>query len=95
MTTMREKCARAIYDATDPTSDDPIAVTLHMSDHVGGVTIEEQREEVMQICRAAADAVLSTLLEPDEGMVEASARYFPEGFPTAWWRDVLFAAGKP
>lgn len=62
-----EKVARAIYDATDPLSGDPVAVVIHMSDllHWEGVAsgqmmpdIERQKLAIMEVCRAAATAAI-------------------------------------
>ncbi len=55
-----ERVARAIYDAIDPNSGDPIAVTIHCTEHIPSHgTIKEQLEQVMDTCRSADRAAIS------------------------------------
>lgn len=77
---MIERVAKAIYDATDPLSGDPIATLIHVSDHLfwDGVDpekemtdLERQLEGVRIVCRTAATAALKALREPTPAMVEA------------------------
>lgn len=59
----REKVARAIYDAIDPNSGDSIATTIHLTEHIPPHgTVAEQLEQVMNTCRAAADAAIAAML---------------------------------
>lgn len=94
--TMAETIARAIYDATDPTRDDPIGVTLHNSEFVEAETLPEQLEQVMSICRAAALAALKAMREPTEAMTEAASARHRWGFGQAdarlAWEDMVDAA---
>jgi len=85
---MIERVAKAIYDATDPLSGDPIATLVHVSDHLfwDGVDpekemtdLERQLEGVRIVCRAAAIAALKALREPTSEMVEAGADAWTEG----------------
>lgn len=57
-----DRGARAIYDAIDPTSGDPIANTLHMSEYIdGSVPLLQQLEQVMEICRSASRAFITAM----------------------------------
>jgi len=68
---MIERIAKAISDAIDPTSGDPIGVTFHHSEFVEGETIQEQLEQVKSICLAAARAAIEAMRNPTAEMVEA------------------------
>jgi len=66
--TPSDVAAKAIYDAIDPLSGDPIATVIHMSDHLfwddrlpGATDIERQLAAVRLICRIAACVVLETV----------------------------------
>lgn len=59
-----DRAAKAIYDAEDPLSGDPIGVVIHLSDHLflddrlpGETGIEKQLAAVRVICRVAARAL--------------------------------------
>lgn len=65
-----ERVSKAIYDAVEPLSGDPIAVVLHNSDHLfwddrlpGNNDIERQLAAVRIICDTAARAALQALGE--------------------------------
>lgn len=101
---MREKIARAVYDATDPITGDPIATTLHLSElsfYTGPV--EEQLKQVMEVCLAAADAVLDALREPTPEMIEARRRFnlavckgtLTEEFPGCDLYTTMIDAARP
>ena len=71
--TMKERIARAIYDA--PTFDgDAIGVHLYQSQMIEMSTnsAEECRDLCMEVCRDAAEAVLDAMREPDEPMIDAA-----------------------
>lgn len=68
---MIERIAKAIGDAIDPTSGDPIGVTFHHSEFVEGETMQEQLEQVKSICLAAARAAIEAMREIPQGMVDA------------------------
>ena len=78
---MLERCARAIYDATDPLSGDRIATTIISSDHLfpqkehleGNSTSKAYQLAAMDVCRAAARAVIEALMEPTPEMVREGA----------------------
>lgn len=65
-----ERVSKAIYDAVEPLSGDPIAVVLHNSDHLfwddrlpGDTDVERQLAAVRIICDTAARAALQALGE--------------------------------
>lgn len=69
MSELREKVARAIYDADDPQSGDTVGVVIWASDHlffdeVEGESIEETAWRASKpVCEAAADAAIAAVLE--------------------------------
>ncbi len=64
---MIDRIAKAIGDAIDPTSGDPIGVTFHHSEFVEGQTMQEQLEQVKSICLSAARAAIEAM--PLEKMI--------------------------
>jgi len=72
MSDMVEKVARAIYDANDPTSNDPLAVLMHAYNPFidDSRPIPEQLEQVMDICRSAARAAIEAMRKPSELMLD-------------------------
>lgn len=69
--TMIERIAKAISDAIDPTSGDPIGVTFHHSEFVEGETMQEQLEQVKSICLAAARAAIEAMHNPPDEVAQA------------------------
>ena len=101
MDSMVERCAKAIYDATDPLSGDPIATLIHVSDHLfwDGVQpdkemtdIERQLEAVQEVCRAAARAAINALMEPTPPMREAMDELAGTINPADCWYAAIEAA---
>lgn len=71
-----EAVARAISNAVDPNTGDPIGNTIHMSDGFayGEGTVAEQLKKVMAACRSAATAALSaTAATPSDEAVRLRA----------------------
>lgn len=94
---MIERIAKAISDAIDPTSGDPIGVTFHHSEFVEGETMQEQLEQVKSICLAAARAAIEAMREPPEAYmakdppfwVESFGWYPPNHVRAAIWRGII------
>lgn len=100
---MIERITRAIYDAEDPLSGDPIAVTIHLSEHLfwDGVQpdvemsdIDRQKLAIMEVCRAAATAI-QAMRDPTPEMIEAGEAV--DGTVTALpiWQAMIDAATVP
>lgn len=75
-----ERVGKAIYDAVEPLSGDPIAVVLHLSEHLfwddrlpGATDVEQQLAAVRIICETAAAAAIAAM--PDEAILGAEERH--------------------
>lgn len=64
---IEDRAAKAVYDAIEPLSGDPIGVVIHMSDHLfwhdlpGSIDLESQLAAVRVICRVAAAAAIRSI----------------------------------
>jgi len=79
---MIERVARAIYDANDELSGDPIGVVIVASEHLfpqrshmeGNSSSKAYQLAAMDICRSAARAAIEALVEPTPEMKAAGAK---------------------